>query len=145
MSIDKSMVPKHLIQLLKNHFNFTMDGAANKKTSLFLKYSDEIKPWREEEVVFCCPQSKNFKEYAENAANSKATSVLLIPARIDSRWWNSEVYERAAYISLLNKRIRWENAQFSWEPYCLAYYNVYRLPNELREFGILLDRKRRFT
>ena len=80
--------PRELFEDLDLRFNFTLDGAALPETTLLEKYSTSSNPlsWSGERV-FCNPPWSDIASFVELAPHAKC-AVLLVPARVNSKWFH---------------------------------------------------------
>ena len=93
--------PQDFFNALKQEFNFTLDPCAlpiNAKCSKF--YTPEQNGLKQDwsnETVFCNPPYSNLKEWVEKASNEAkrgAKTVMLIPARTDTKWFHEHIYNK---------------------------------------------------
>ncbi len=93
--------PQDFFNTLKQEFNFTLDPCAlpiNAKCSKF--YTPEQNGLKQDwsnETVFCNPPYSNVKEWVEKASNEAkrgAKTVMLIPARTDTKWFHEHIYNK---------------------------------------------------
>jgi phage N-6-adenine-methyltransferase len=127
--------PPELFAELDREFGFTLDPCAtpeNAKCPTFYTAEDNglVQPWAPH-VVFCNPPYGPTatarwvrKAYAESL--DCATVVLLIPARVDTRWWH-EVIDGRAEVRFLRGRLRFVGAKHP-APFPSAVV-IYRPPN----------------
>jgi hypothetical protein len=80
---------------LNAEYGFTLDGAALAENALLPRYSTAIEPrsWRGERV-FCNPPWSNIAPFIELAQDAEL-AVLLVPARVNSRWFHRALELRA--------------------------------------------------
>lgn len=92
--------PHSLFDELDREFHFTLDPCAtpeNAKCSTFYTLEEDglSKDWSGE-IVFCNPPyGREIKKWVEKAADSKATTVMLIPARTDTSYFHEHIYGKA--------------------------------------------------
>lgn len=89
--------PPSIFNPLHDEFNFTIDAAANKKNALLPRYWTEadnalIQNWDDERVWCNPPYGKAQADFIRKAAASKGLSVLLIPARTDTKVWHECIH-----------------------------------------------------
>lgn len=104
--------PPDLFAELDAEFHFGLDATATKATALCPQYfgPDHWKPyWRDALVVkwnyvarvaFLNPpysQCKAFMEKAAQEARRGVTTVCLVPARTDTRWYHAHVWDRTRH------------------------------------------------
>ena len=80
--------PKVFFDKLDARFNFTLDGAATKANRLTPNFSSRVHPlnWHGERV-FCNPPWGNIPPFIELASTADL-AVVLVPARVNSRWFH---------------------------------------------------------
>jgi len=73
---------------LDGEYGFTLDGAADSETALLPRFSafDDHRSWAQERV-FCNPPWSNIAPFVELAATAEL-AVLLVPARVNARWFH---------------------------------------------------------
>ena len=110
--------PQWLFNELNEEFGFTLDAAAdseNAKCKRYLTAEDDgtFVPWSG--VVWCNPPYGNvIGEFLEKAVREKSngiTSVHLIPARTDTRWFHAYVLPHATEIRFIKGRLRFGGAK----------------------------------
>ena len=104
--------PKSLFDELDNEFHFTLDPCSthkNKKCEKHYTLIEDglIQDWSGE-VVFCNPPyGREVAKWVKKAAESDALTVMLIPARTDTKYFHDYIYGKAE-IRFLKGRIRFE-------------------------------------
>lgn len=89
--------PQDFFDRLNYEFRFTLDPCATKENAkckkFYTKEDDGLsKDWTGE-VVFCNPPyGTEIKNWVEKCYNEKALSVMLIPARTDTRYFHDYIY-----------------------------------------------------
>lgn len=80
--------PREFFAELHERFDFTLDGAAYPDNALLPRYSTPGEPmdW-EGERVFCNPPWSTIKPFVDLAPFADV-AVLLVPARVNSRWFH---------------------------------------------------------
>lgn len=92
--------PQDLWESLHDEFHFTVDVAATDENTKLLRYYTEAtdglaQDWTGE-IVWCNPPyGKVIADWVKKASESKATTVMLIPSRTDTRWFHDYVYHKA--------------------------------------------------
>jgi site-specific DNA-methyltransferase (adenine-specific) len=95
---DEWTTPQWLFDKLNTNYNFTLDAAATQTTSKCSKFytieDDGLSQEWTDEVVFCNPPySKCFewikKGYEEVKAGRAQKVIMLVPARVDTKWFHS--------------------------------------------------------
>jgi hypothetical protein len=80
--------PRDFFEALHSEYIFTMDGAASPTNALLPRYHsvESRLPW-DGERVFCNPPWSSIPPFIELAATA-ALAVLLVPARVNARWFH---------------------------------------------------------
>lgn len=105
--------PQFLFDKLNQEFNFNMDVAAsenNAKCPIFYsKENDGLKkPWYG--VCWCNPPyGREIGKWVKKAAESRATVVMLLPARTDTRWFHEYILGKAE-IRYIRGRVKFVGA-----------------------------------
>lgn len=116
--------PQDLFDSLNRQFHFSLDACAtpqNAKCQKFYSIIDDglAQPW--ESVTWCNPPYGRDiinwveKAYTECMSNG-AASVLLLPARTDTRWFHDYIYRHEAqhiYFEFLRGRLKFGDSQNS--------------------------------
>ena len=92
--------PQELFDRLDKEFHFTVDVAANAANAKVGKYYDESvdglrMDWTDETVWCNPPYGRAIGDWVRKAATSRATTVMLIPSRTDTRWFHDYIYNKA--------------------------------------------------
>lgn len=128
--------PQDLFDKLDSVFRFKLDAAASKENAkcdrFFTKEDDSLKQsWDFGGSVFCNPPyGKEIGKFVKKAYEESRNGfpiVLLIPARTDTLWFHSYIYNKA-YIHFLCGRLRFLNDKNEEEnsapfPSMLVIYN----------------------
>lgn len=91
--------PQDLFDRLNDRFKFTVDVAADASNAKVSRYYDKeidglAQDWTGE-VVWCNPPyGRTIGDWVRKAALSKATTVMLVPARTDTRWFHEYIYDK---------------------------------------------------
>ena len=97
---DEWSTPQHFFDKLNEEFSFTLDPCANDTNHKCKKYFTKmenglLQDWNDE-IVFCNPPyGREIGKWVKKAAESKATVVMLLPARTDTKWFHDYIYEKA--------------------------------------------------
>jgi len=127
---DEWVTPQSLFDELNDEFSFTLDAAAtyeNTKCRLYYgKHRDRFidgldlswhHPSNMSHVVWCNPPYGNIKEWVKKAAwesiSSDLTSVLLLPARTDTKWFHEYIYKSNREIRFIKGRLRFSSSKNS--------------------------------
>lgn len=105
---------------LDKEFRFTLDVAASphnaKCERYFTREDDGIHQDWSGEICFCNPpygrEIPKWVRKASGEARRGATTVMLIPARVDTSWWHDYI-EGKAEVRFVRGRIRFVGAPFS--------------------------------
>lgn len=122
--------PQEFFDKLNAEFGFTLDVAAtpeNAKCERFFTIDDDglSQSW-DGEVVWCNPPyGDQIKHWIYKAATSDATVVMLVPARVDTRWFHDIVLGHAE-VRFVKGRIKFEGAKWTAPFPCMVL--VFRAP-----------------
>jgi phage N-6-adenine-methyltransferase len=122
---DEWETPDALFELLSAEFHFTLDAAAtraNRKCSLYLGPDHEHPALRDaltvawtgagSGAVWLNPPYSRVAEFVAKAAAEQqhgVTSVLLLPARTDTRWFHAHLYQKPGVeVRFLKGRLRFK-------------------------------------
>ena len=114
---DERSTPQHFFDKLNEEFSFTLDPCANDTNHKCKKYFTKtenglLQNW-DDEIVFCNPPyGREIGKWVKKAAESKATVVMLLPARTDTKWFHDYIYEKAE-IRFIKGRLKFGEAQNS--------------------------------
>ena len=114
---DEWSTPQDVFDKLNGEFSFTLDPCANDTNHKCKKYFTKtenglLQNW-DDEIVFCNPPyGREIGKWVKKAAESKATVVMLLPARTDTRWFHDYIYEKAE-IRFIKGRLKFGEAQNS--------------------------------
>lgn len=91
--------PQEFFDKLNDEFHFTLDVCAIPENAKCDKYFTPLDNGLNQEwngVVWCNPPyGRKIGKWVEKAHNSKATVVMLLPARTDTKWFHSYIYNKA--------------------------------------------------
>lgn len=113
--------PQDLFDRLDRVWSFTLDPAASdenhKCARYFTKEQDGLaQPWQGERVFLNPPYGKVIGDWVRKAALEASLPntivVCLLPARTDTRWWQTYC-SKATYIRFLPGRVRFQGAENS--------------------------------
>lgn len=112
--------PKELFDKLNAEFNFDFDAAANDRNHLCDKYfsldnSALDKNWPDYGKVFWCnpPYGREISKFVKKSHEESlkgVTVVLLIPARVDTKWWVN--YCAKGEVRFIKGRLKFVNPAF---------------------------------
>lgn len=106
--------PQWLFRVLDNEFHFTTDACAlpeNAKCAHY--YTPEQDGLRQEwsGTVWCNPPyGRRVGKWVKKAAESNATTVMLLPARTDTKWFHDYIYKRCE-IRFIRGRLKFGGAK----------------------------------
>jgi len=122
---DDWTTPRQFFDTLNDEFHFDIDGAATKQNALCSRYygidnggrgkpeclGDALTgPWAMGSSIFINPPYSMCKEFIAKAAQEQQAnnvlSVLLIPARTDTRWFHQYVWDEKANAPRPNVSVR---------------------------------------
>lgn len=110
--------PKELFEKLDAEFHFTVDLCADDNNHLCEKYytkeKDGMNADLTNEVVYCNPPygRKSTSDWVKKCALAKATVVMLLPARVDTKWFHEYIYEKTE-IRFIKGRLQFGGAKNS--------------------------------
>lgn len=89
--------PQDLFNELDKEFHFTVDVASSddnyKVKKHYTKKEDGLLQDWDNEVVWCNPPyGREISKWVEKAYFSKAVTVMLLPARTDTKWFHKYIY-----------------------------------------------------
>lgn len=118
---DEWATPANLFQELDEEFHFGIDVCATpenaKCENFFTKKEDGLKQnWGGHGTIWCNPpygrQIKNWVRKACETAKDGYTTVMLIPARTDTRWFHTYVYQKPNIeIRFIKGRLKYGNSK----------------------------------
>lgn len=111
---DDWRTPQDFFEVLDKEFHFTVDLCADdfnhKCDKYYTKENDGMKADLTNEVVFCNPPygRKETEKWVKKCALSKCISVLLLPARTDTKVFHEYIWKKAE-IRFVRGRLRFFN------------------------------------
>lgn len=78
--------PRKMFDPLDAEFDFTLDGAATEDNALLPRWNDGMDTWTGDRV-FCNPPWNDIRPFVDLAATADV-AVLLVPARVNTRWFH---------------------------------------------------------
>ena len=118
---DEWGTPQELFDELDAEFNFTLDPCATADNHKCDKYYTReqnglLKSWKNE-IVFCNPPYSKVADWVRKCAYERlihgTTSVLLIPARTDTKWFHEYIYRGGAEIRFIKGRLKFGDSKNS--------------------------------
>ncbi len=115
-SSDEWETPQDIFDALDKEFHFTLDPCStddNAKCSYhFTEKDDGLKLSWGGEIVFCNPPYSNVTKWVQKASEERATTVMLIPARTDTKWFHKYIYHRTE-IRFIKGRLKYSGAKYN--------------------------------
>lgn len=113
---DEWHTPKWLFKQLNKEFHFVLDAAATKENTLCKKFFSKENsalnnPWPKGKWTFCNPPYSLCAEFAAKALSEMrggSWSVLLVPARVETRWFCNSVHGKAQ-VRFFKGRVRFSD------------------------------------
>jgi phage N-6-adenine-methyltransferase len=115
---DEWGTPQVFFDELNERFDFTLDPCATDENHKGKKYftakeNGLLQSWQGHRV-FCNPPYSEIKLWVEKSVKEKAFTVLLIPARTDTRWFHEFIYRKDyATILFIKGRLKFGNSKNS--------------------------------
>lgn len=113
---DMWSTPQDFFDKLNAEFNFTLDACAipeNAKCANFFTPADDGLRQEWKGVVWCNPPyGVEIGKWVRKAHESKATVVMLLPARTDTKWFHEYIYGKAE-IRFIKGRLKFGNEKNS--------------------------------
>ena len=115
---DEWETPQDFFNYWYNIFKFDIDVCASKENAKLDVYYDKscnglIKPWHG--TAWCNPPYSNVKEWVLKAYREKllgVTTVMLIPARTDTKIWHDVIFPHAK-VEFIKGRLKFSNSKNS--------------------------------
>ena len=106
--------PQDLFRQYDDRFHFTLDVCATEKTAKCQRYFTKeqnalLQEWGGERCWCNPPYGRIIADFVKKAVESKALTVMLIPARTDTRWFHDYIYNRYP-VEFIKGRIRFVGA-----------------------------------
>ena len=106
--------PQNLFNQLNKEFNFTVDVASSEENHKCNRYYTEkenglLQDWNNETVWCNPPYGRKIGDWVKKASESKATVVMLLPARTDTKWFHEYIYNKAE-IRFIKGRLKFGNS-----------------------------------
>lgn len=113
---DEWSTPQDLFDELNSEFHFTIDAAASAENTKCLLYWDIeenglAQNWCRH-TVWCNPPYSNWQEWVRKAAESKCETVMLLPARTDTKAFHDCIYKKTE-IRFIRGRLKFGDAKNS--------------------------------
>ena len=112
---DEWYTPQWLFDRLHSHFVFTLDPASCKTADKGIRYITKEEngltvSWANERI-FCNPPFSLSKHFLAKVDEITMPSVILVPARIETKYWFEHVWPKANEIFVLKGRLQYFNAE----------------------------------
>ena len=109
---DEWYTPKEFFDKYNKVFHFTLDPCATEEHHLCEKYYTKeenglIQDWSDE-IVFCNPPYSDIKSWIIKADQERAFTVMLVPARVSTKWFHEYVYKKR-YYRFIKGRLKFAN------------------------------------
>lgn len=111
--------PQDLFNELDKEFHFTVDVASSDdnykvKKHYTKKENGLLQDW-DDEVVWCNPPyGREISKWVEKAYLSKGVTVMLLPARTDTKWFHKYIYQEwSVQIRFIKGRLKFGNSKNS--------------------------------
>lgn len=126
---DEWTTPRWLFNRLNERFQFTIDVAATRENRLcdawFDSKDDGLSETWEGQRVWCNPPYSRIADWAEKfteAALEADLIVALVPARVDTAWWQDHI-AKADFVHFIRGRLRFGDSKNSAPfPSALAFW-----------------------
>jgi site-specific DNA-methyltransferase (adenine-specific) len=111
--------PQDLFDELDKEFHFTVDVASSndnyKVKKHYTKKEDGLLQNWDNEVVWCNPPyGRQIGQWVHKAFYSRANTVMLLPARTDTKWFHEYIYKKNfVKIRFLKGRLKFGNSKNS--------------------------------
>lgn len=115
---DEWSTPQDFFDKLNEEFCFDLDPCASDENHKCDVYHTEAENGLEQSWVgnrvFCNPPYSNIGEWVAKAARERALTVMLIPARTDTRWFHAHIYQKPnVEIRFIKGRLKFGNSKNS--------------------------------
>lgn len=115
---DEWSTPQDFFDKLNEEFCFDLDPCASDENHKCAVYHTEAENGLEQSWagnrVFCNPPYSNIGEWVAKAARERALTVMLIPARTDTRWFHAHIYQKPnVEIRFIKGRLKFGNSKNS--------------------------------
>ncbi len=113
--------PQSFFDELDKEFNFTLDPCAthdNAKCDKYYTIEDDglLQDWSKDIVFMNPPYGREIKHWVQKAYEESlkgATVVCLIPARTDTTYWHSYIFDKADDIRFIKGRLKFGDGKNS--------------------------------
>jgi len=118
-SKDDWETPQRLFDELNKEWDFTVDVASSDenfkvKKHYTIKENELEQDWTMERVWCNPPYGREIEKWVKKASESDAITVMLLPARTDTKWFHNYIYKKDnTTIRFLKGRLKFGNAKNS--------------------------------
>lgn len=138
---DEWATPQDFFDKLNSEFNFELDPCATKdnhKCDLyFTKKIDGLnQDWGNKRVYCNPPYGRGIDKWVEKCSKHKGLAVMLIPARTDTRWFHTYIYNKQnVEIRFLKGRLKFGDSNNSapFPSMVIVFRNSYEMMEELKK------------
>lgn len=118
---DEWETPQDVFDRLNDKYHFDLDACATDQNAKCLRFFDKAQDGLRQSwggyTVWCNPPYSQITDWVRKAAHEQwngTTTVMLIPARTDTKWFHEYVYEkRGVSIQFLKGRLKFSGAMKS--------------------------------
>ena len=108
--------PQDFFDALNAEFHFTVDAAAEPHNTKCKRFFDPeenglAQSWDGETVWCNPPYGRGIGKWVQKAAESKATTVMLLPARTDTKWFHDFINRPCVEIRFIKGRLKFGGAE----------------------------------
>lgn len=130
--------PQDLFDELNQEFAFTLDVCAteeNHKCDKYFTIKEDglIQDWGNERVFCNPPYGREISSWVKKCAEHNGLSVMLLPARTDTKWFHQYIYQKQnAEIRFIKGRLKFGGAQNSapFPSMIVVFRNFYYRPKK---------------
>lgn len=159
-AFDEWETPSRLFDEINDVFNFEIDVCASARNSKCPLYFDMHKnaltrEWKFKSWWMNPPSGRCIKNWLDYAITQhykhdvNITGVALLSVKTDTHWFKEYVWDKAAYVIFLYKRIKYMNPYndktncINSNPSCLVVYSKHPLPHiqKLSKLGRIIQLK----
>ena len=106
--------PQDVFDELNKEFHFTLDPCSTHENAKCKKHYTKVddglsQNWDGEVVFMNPPYGREISKWIDKAVLSKATVVMLIPSRTDTRWFHDHLYQNCE-LRFLKGRLKFGDA-----------------------------------
>lgn len=113
---DEWETPQDTFDALDKEFHFTLDPCSTDENAKckyhFTEKEDGLKRSWGGEIVFCNPPYSQITKWVQKASEERTTTVMLIPARTDTKWFHKYIYHRTE-IRFIKGRLKYSGAKYN--------------------------------